>query len=62
MPGSRLLELYAKAGGYHITLGSDAHEPEQVGTGIERGLALGSSYGFQPCWFENKKLKTGVWG
>ena len=62
MPGSRLLELYAKAGGYHITLGSDAHEPEQVGTGIERGLAFGSSYGFQPCWFENKKLKTGVWG
>lgn len=62
MPSNRMLDLYAKVGGYHITLGSDAHEPDQVGTGIERGLEIGKTHGLQPCYFQGRKLMTGAWG
>lgn len=62
MPVERMLELYTKAGGYHITLGSDAHEPEQAGSGIERGRDIAKKLGLQPCIFEKRKLITQPWG
>ena len=34
LPDRELLELYRSCGGVHITVGSDAHRPEDVGEGI----------------------------
>lgn len=62
MPSLRMLELYTKAGGYHITLGSDAHTPEQVGSHIDQGRELGKQLGLQPCAFQNRKPVVQPWG
>lgn len=62
MPSDRMLDLYAKAGGYHVALGSDAHEPEHVGADIDRGREIGKRFGLQPCCFQDRKLVTGPWG
>lgn len=40
------LELYKKCGGLIVTLGSDAHTPEDVGKGIREGAALLKELGF----------------
>ncbi|MEO0109094.1 MAG: histidinol-phosphatase HisJ family protein, partial [candidate division WOR-3 bacterium] len=45
-PGRRLLEM-AFARGIPISLGSDAHDPSEVGYEFERGIALARSVGYQ---------------
>jgi histidinol-phosphatase (PHP family) len=39
MPDGRILHWYAEMGGKRVTLGSDAHAREQVGQGLQQGLA-----------------------
>ncbi|MBQ8928456.1 MAG: histidinol-phosphatase HisJ family protein [Oscillospiraceae bacterium] len=52
LPGERLLRLYRDLGGTILTLGSDAHRPEDVGAGIAQGAALAASCGFdRVCYF-----------
>jgi len=51
-PDEDLLRLYYDLGGRILTLGSDAHRPEDLGGGIERGTALAQSCGFSEiCYF-----------
>ncbi len=45
-PDRELLCLYKDLGGSILTLGSDAHAPEDVGSGITQGLALAKACGF----------------
>ncbi|MBR3631208.1 MAG: histidinol-phosphatase HisJ family protein [Oscillospiraceae bacterium] len=45
-PDAALLRLYRELGGRILTLGSDAHRPEDVGGGIAQGAALAKSVGF----------------
>lgn len=45
-PDAELLRLYKDLGGQLLTLGSDAHKPEDVGAGIAEGAALAKSVGF----------------
>lgn len=42
----QVLSLYKDCGGKIVTLGSDAHRPEDVGKGIREGLALLKELGF----------------
>lgn len=46
MPTLELLKLYKDTGGRLITVGSDAHSPEQVGKCIRKGYALLQTAGF----------------
>ncbi|BAK97271.1 histidinol phosphate phosphatase family protein [Oscillibacter valericigenes Sjm18-20] len=56
LPGARWLKLYRRLGGEIITLGSDAHRPEDVGRGIREGQALLRECGFTRfCTFEKTK-------
>lgn len=51
-PDGELLKLYADLGGRILTLGSDAHQPEDIGKGIAEGAALAKSCGFQKvCYY-----------
>lgn len=53
-PEEPLLRLYRELGGELLTIGSDAHRPEDVGSGLEEGLALARACGFtQVCWYEH---------
>lgn len=46
MPGIRCLKLYQELGGTVITVGSDAHLPEDVGSGFIEALGLVKKAGF----------------
>ena len=46
MPTLELLKLYQDVGGHLITVGSDAHSPENVGKCIRKGYALLKTAGF----------------
>lgn len=51
-PEEGLLRLYRDLGGTVLTLGSDAHCPEDVGGGIAQGAALAAACGFDKvCYF-----------
>ena len=51
-PEEELLRLYKDMGGKILTLGSDAHRPEDVGGALEKGAALAKSCGFtEVCYF-----------
>lgn len=55
MPGLRCLKLYRELGGEIITIGSDAHCPEDVGRGLGEGLKLMREAGFGKITrFENR--------
>ncbi len=45
MPTMELLKLYVDCGGKLITIGSDAHAPENLGKAIRKGYALLSTVG-----------------
>ncbi|HEX3025731.1 MAG TPA: histidinol phosphate phosphatase, partial [Clostridia bacterium] len=56
MPDLWGLELYKKAGGEMITVGSDAHTAKDVGTGIMEGIALAKQAGFSDVYlFRDRK-------
>lgn len=51
-PDEKLLRLYKDLGGEILTLGSDAHKPEDLGGGIAEGTALAKACGFEKiCYF-----------
>ena len=53
-----VLSLYRDCGGAVLTLGSDAHVPEDVGKGVARAAELARELGFpQVCIFDNRTPK-----
>ena len=46
MPSPWLLRLYWELGGRKITFGSDAHQPQRVGEGLEWAFSLAREVGF----------------
>jgi len=51
-PHEEYLRLYKDLGGTILSLGSDAHRPEDVGGGIAQGAALARACGFENvCYF-----------
>lgn len=56
MPDERLLKFYRECGGEIITIGSDSHKPEQVGTVSKLGQEMLQAAGFKyVTWFEERK-------
>lgn len=55
-PGADILALYRSLGGEIITLGSDAHDPEEVGSGIAEGIEMLKGVGFTAHYvFKNRE-------
>lgn len=46
-PGLDILRLYVEMGGERVTLGSDAHRPEQVGSHLEDAMAIAREAGLK---------------
>lgn len=46
-PGLDILRLYVEMGGERVTLGSDAHRPEQVGSHLETAMQIASEAGLR---------------
>ena len=55
-PGLETLKLYHELGGSILTIGSDAHRSSHLGVGLEKGLQLAKTAGFEGvCRFENRQ-------
>lgn len=52
-----VLALYKNCGGRIVTLGSDAHAPQDVGKGIPQAAALLREFGFDLAVYEKRKAK-----
>ncbi len=46
MPGAYCLKLFKECGGEYVTIGSDAHQAEHVGTGFLEAARLLTAHGF----------------
>ncbi len=56
MPPAYVLKMYRELGGDLITIGSDAHEPQHMASGLEQGMALLAQCGFRyVACYENRK-------
>ncbi len=56
MPAPFLLKVYRELGGEIITVGSDAHSPEEAGADVRKGLILLKELGYKYyCAFSNRK-------
>lgn len=53
-----ILALYRDCGGRIVTLGSDAHSPQEVGRGIPQAAALLKEYGLDLAVYEKRQPKT----
>lgn len=47
LPDLALLRRFKDAGGEYVTIGSDAHRADDVGAGVEEGMALAAVAGFK---------------
>lgn len=56
LPGLQILQLYRSLGGTILTVGSDAHNPHDVGADLEAGYHLAKEAGFEAvCSFDQRK-------
>ena len=55
MPDSSYIKLFRRLGGEIITIGSDAHCAEDLGKGINEGLAMIKEAGFDKIWYFEKR-------
>lgn len=56
MPGRELLEIYKDCGGMYVTLGSDAHEVDDVGADIEIAHKLMEDLGLEEVIYEQRRM------
>jgi histidinol-phosphatase (PHP family) len=57
-PGLQILRWYAEMGGERVTLGSDAHKPQHVGSHLEDALAAARAAGLKYVMqFEQRQAK-----
>ena len=60
MPGLRTLKRYRELGGTVITVGSDAHRPQDVGADLDGAAKLLKEAGFtKTCSFERRRQIDG---
>jgi len=56
-PGLDALRWYREMGGELLTIGSDSHRPDQVGSGLAAGLDMARQAGFtRVCTFERRQV------
>lgn len=55
-PGKKILDLYAKAGGTRLTIGSDAHYNEDILADFDR--AMDFAQGFELGYFKNRTFHS----
>ena len=55
MPGKELVEIYKECGGMYVTVGSDAHEIEDIGADSDVAKRLIEEYKLQEVIYEHRK-------
>ena len=60
MPGGETIRLYAKLGGSAMTLGSDAHRPEDIGKDFDHAVTLLQEAGLSHMALFNRGIRSEV--
>ncbi|MCL7745545.1 histidinol-phosphatase HisJ family protein [Halalkalibacter alkaliphilus] len=56
LPSIDVIRLYKKLGGEILTIGSDSHEPDSIGSYVKEGIKLAKEFGFNYIFsFEKRK-------
>ncbi len=58
LPDARILSLYREMGGRLLSIGSDAHNPDDIGADFDKTEALLLSLGFDRVYFTQNKVLT----
>ena len=53
----KLYERYAMLGGKYVSIGSDAHKPENIGFAFKEAYALLDKLNLQPVYFINRQMQ-----
>ena len=53
----KLYERYANLGGKYVSIGSDAHTPENVGYKLREAVDFLDKYNLKPVYFVNRQMK-----
>ena len=53
----KLYERYAMLGGKYVSIGSDAHKPENIGFAFKEAYALLDRLNLQPVYFVNRQMQ-----
>ena len=53
----KLYERYAMLGGKYVSIGSDAHKPENIGFAFKEAYALLDKLNLQPVYFVNRQMQ-----
>jgi histidinol-phosphatase (PHP family) len=59
-PCRQILEMAYEAGIRKVTIGSDCHEPKNLGRGIHQGRALLKEVGFKEITFFRKGVPSNI--
>jgi histidinol-phosphatase (PHP family) len=60
MPGFDLIKRFKDLGGKYVTVGSDAHYFNHIGTGIQEGMELAKNAGFDEVTLFLKRQPVGI--
>lgn len=60
LPFPKYLKLYRQLGGELVTIGSDAHTPDKVGSGIKEGMQLLAEAGFRWVFYYQEHKPVAV--
>lgn len=60
MPNRDILKRYFDMGGRLVTLGSDAHKPENVGGGIKEAVQMMKELGFKEFFYYEKRKPVSI--
>jgi len=57
MPGREILAIYKSCGGKYVTVGSDAHRPEELAAGNAQAVELINYFGFEEVVFVQREMR-----
>jgi len=56
----KIYKRYWELGGRHVTMGSDAHNPQQLGYKFDLAMEMLNEIGLIPVYFKERKMMTGA--
>ncbi|HWR38733.1 MAG TPA: histidinol phosphate phosphatase [Patescibacteria group bacterium] len=51
----QICQRFRQLGGHHVTIGSDAHQPEAIGRGMDAAEEIAERSGLKVVWFRERK-------
>lgn len=60
LPSEKYVKMYRDLGGEIITIGSDAHNTENLGMGIDKGIIIAKNCGFDKIYYYDHRKPVSI--